>query len=120
MIERLDGFPENVIAVDCKGHVTRDDYEKILIPTVERTLAKHDKVRLYYRIGPDFEGIDPGAVLEDMKVGFAHLSRWERIAVVTDVEWIRLTIRAFAFLIPSTVRFFTTAQESEARNWIIQ
>lgn len=118
MITIAKGFPDNVIAVDCAGHVTRGDYETILIPAVEAALKHHEKLRLYYRIGPDFEGIDPGAVFEDMKVGFSHLSRWERIAVVTDIEWIRLAIRAFAFLLPGAVRFFVIGQEDQARDWI--
>jgi hypothetical protein len=37
-----------------------------------------------------FSGIDAGAVWEDFRVGMEHLSRWERMAVVTDVEWLRL------------------------------
>jgi len=120
MIELIGGFPGYVIAVRCSGHVGRSDYERVLIPAVESALKEHEKVRLLYCIAPEFEGIDPGAILEDMKVGFSHRSRWERIAVVTDVEWIRLAIRAFAFLIPGSVRFFGIAQESEARTWIVE
>jgi SpoIIAA-like len=120
VITLLAGFPDQIIAVSCSGHVTKSDYERVLIPAVEAALQRHDKVRLLYRAGPEFDGIDPGAVFEDMKVGFAHLSRWERVAIVTNVEWIRLAIRAFAFLMPGTVRFFTNSQEAEARDWIVQ
>ena len=120
MIELVEGLPANVIAVNCKGHVSKNDYERVLIPAVESALKKHEKVRLYYHIDAEFRGIDPSAVLEDMRVGFSHLSRWERVAVVTDVEWIRLAIRAFAFLIPGPVRFFDLSQEAEARSWIAE
>lgn len=118
MIEVIEGLPDNVIAVGCRGQVTRDDYEGVLIPLVQAKLAAHDKVRLYYRVGPDFKGIDAGAVLEDTKVGLSHWSRWERAAVVTDVEWLRLATRAFAFLLPCPVRCFGIADEAEAKNWI--
>jgi hypothetical protein len=120
MIALEQGFPDNVIAVDCKGRVTRSDYERVLIPAVEAALKKHDKLRLYYHVGSGFEGIDPGAVFEDMKVGFSHLTRWERIAIVTDVEWIRLAIRAFAFLMPGAVKFFDIAEDKSARDWIAE
>lgn len=118
MIEIIAGLPDNVAAVTCQGHVTTSDYKDVLIPAVERTLQKHAKARLFYRVGSEFEAIDPGAVFEDMKVGFEHLSRWERIAVVTDIEWIRLAIRAFAFLLPGQVKFFPLSQDAEARRWI--
>ena len=100
MIEALPHFSSNVVAFACDGRVTRADYETVLVPIVEKALQQQRKIRLYYQIGAEFAGIDPGAVWEDFKIGVGHLSRWERIAVVTDVDWIRYTIRIFSFLIP--------------------
>lgn len=118
MIKLLDGFPEGTVAVACEGQVTREDYEKILIPRVNGALARHDKVRIYYEIGPSFSGIDAGALWEDTKVGVEHLPRWERMAVVTDVSWIRLAVGAFRFVIPGKLRVFDMAQADQARSWI--
>ena len=119
MIETLSGFPEDVVAFACRGHVTADDYESVLIPVVEAALGRHEKLRLYYQIGADFTGIDPGAVWDDFKVGVAHLTRWERIAVVTDVDWIRHTIMAFSFLMPGEIRIFPVSEVAQAREWIV-
>ena len=118
MIENLDGFPESVIAFACKGHVTRKDYETVLVPRVEAALRSHDKIRLYYQIDADFTGIDPGAVWEDFRVGMENITRWERVAVVTDVEWIRLAMQAFSFLIPAEMKVFATSERGEAQAWI--
>jgi hypothetical protein len=118
MIELVEGLPDNVIAASCTKHLTKKDYEEVLIPAVDAALKKHDKVRLYYHIGPEFDGIDATAVFEDMKVGFSHLSHWERIAIVTDVEWIRLSIRAFAFLFPGEIKFFSDDEADQAKAWI--
>jgi SpoIIAA-like len=118
MIRVLEGFPEATVAVACEGHVTREDYERILIPRVNEALAGHDKLRLYYEIGPSFSGIDVGAVWEDTKVGLEHLSRWERMALVTDVGWIRLAVGAFRFAMPGKLRVFDLARADEARSWI--
>jgi len=118
MIELLKDFPANVIALSASGQVTRDDYQKVVIPAVERALAQHDKVRLYYQIGPDFSGIDPGAMWADTKVGMGHFLRWDRIAVVTDVDWIRLSVTAFGFLMPAQVNVYSTAEADAAKKWI--
>jgi hypothetical protein len=120
VIEALKEFPSKVVAFACKGHVTRDDYETVLIPAVEEALQQQGKVRLYYQIDPDFSGIDPGAVWEDFKVGMEHAFRWERIAVVTDVDWIRHTIRVFSFVIPAPVRIFPLDEQAKAREWIVE
>lgn len=119
MIENIEGFPDNVVALIAKGQVTKKDYEQLVIPKVETALKRHDKIRLYYELGSQFSGIDPGAVWEDLKVGVEHLTRWERMAVVTDVDWIRHMVNAFRFLMPGQMRVFATAQTSEARAWIV-
>jgi hypothetical protein len=119
MIEPLTGFPENVLAFACRGHVTAQDYADVLIPAVERALQEHEKIRLYYEIGPDFEGIDPSAVWADARVGMGHLGRWERIAVVTDVAWIENTMKVFSFMLPGDMRLFPVSAAAGARDWIV-
>jgi hypothetical protein len=119
MIEQLSNFPDDVLAFVCKGRVTKADYDSVLVPAVMKALEKHKRVRLYYETAADFSGIDPGAMWEDFKVGMEHLTRWERVAVVTDVEWIKQTMRFFSFLIPGATKSFPTSEAAQARAWII-
>lgn len=119
MIEIIEGFPENVVAILAKGQVTRKDYLEVVIPAIDKALKRNAKLRLYYDLGSQFAGIDLGAEWEDLKLGVEHLSRWERVAVVTDVAWIRHAVGAFQFLMPGEVRVFSTGQASEARKWIV-
>jgi hypothetical protein len=118
MITLLAGFPDSILAVKCEGHVTRKDYEDVLIPAATRALHHHPKVRVYYEVSPEFAGIDVGAVWEDFRIGFGHLSRWERVAVVTDVGWLRQAVNAFRFLMPGSVHVFPLGEAAEARRWI--
>ena len=118
MIKQIQDVPDDVVAVVCSGRVTKTDYDDVLVPAVEKTLSKHKRARLYYEISPDFAGIAPGAMWEDFKIGIEHLARWERIAVVSDVEWITHTLRLFAFLMPGVTRIFPTSQAKDARAWI--
>lgn len=118
MIEQLADFPDNVAAFRCTGQVTKDDYARVLIPAALAKLRSHDKVRVYYEIAEDFSGFDAGAMWEDFKVGIEHLTRWDKVAVVTDIDWIRTAIRSFAFLMPATTRLFSRAEAAQARAWI--
>lgn len=118
MIELLRDFPSNVVALAASGQVTKADYDKVVVPAVERALAQHDKVRLYYKIGSDFAGMEPSAMWADTKVGMGHFLKWERIAVVTDVEWIKLSVSAFGFLMPAQVNVYSLAAADDARKWI--
>ena len=117
MIEQLKGFPENVIALAYRGQVTKADYGSI-VPAVERALAAHDRVRVDLELGADFSGIDADAVLEEFKISMQHLSRWERVAVVTDVEWIKHAFSLFSFLMPGVAKLFSTKDADQARSWI--
>ena len=118
MIEILEGFPDNVLAFVCHGQVTRQDYDTVLVPAVEKALGDHEKLRLYYETASDFAGIEPRAVWEDTRVGLAHRSRWERFAVVTDIEWIRHTMRFFSFLMPGEMKVFPSSERRHAREWV--
>lgn len=119
MIEHLKNFPDNVVAFVCKGRVTKQDYDTILVPAVLDVLKRHDKVRLYYETSGDFAGIDASAAWEDFKVGLEHFTRWERMAIVTDVDWIKYTMRFFGFLMPGELRVFVRADAALAREWIV-
>ncbi|MEO8737108.1 MAG: STAS/SEC14 domain-containing protein [Edaphobacter sp.] len=119
MIEQLQGFPENVVAFAGRGQVTKADYVSTLIPSVERALAGHDRLRFYYELGTDFSGIDADAILEDFKIGIEHLTRWERAAIVTDVQWIAHAVSLFSFLMPGVMKLFATKDVDQARSWIV-
>lgn len=119
MIKHLTDFPDNVLAFVCRGHVTKQDYDTVLVPAVAQALKRHGKARLYYEIGSDFTGIDPGAVWEDFKVGMESFTRWERMAVVTDVDWIKNAARFFGFMMPGELRIFPASDAAKARAWIV-
>jgi SpoIIAA-like len=119
MIEQLADFPSNVVGFVCKGRVTKSDYDAVLVPAVLNALRTHDKVRLYYETDTDFAGFDLGAAWEDFKIGMKHFTRWDRVAVVTDIEWIKHVTRFFGFLMPATmVKLFSRSDATLARDWI--
>lgn len=118
MIELLKDFPDNVTALVCHGQVTKADYESVLIPDVHDRLGRHDKVRIYYEIAPDFTGYDPGAIWDDTKLGFSYFLSWDRLALVTDIDWIKHSVKLFGFLMPAQLRVFPAAEADKAREWI--
>lgn len=119
MIDVIGGFPENVLAVRAKGRVTAKDYEQVLIPAIAAALKHHERIRVYYELGDEFEGIDAGAMFEDMKVGLAKLPHWEKIALVTDVGWIRQAASVFTFLVHGQARVFPASDVQAAKAWIV-
>lgn len=118
MIETIAGLPDNVLGFTAKGMVTADDYESVIIPLLEERFVRHEKVRFLYHIGDEFTGFETAAMWDDTKVGMKHLTGWERIAIVSDVEWLKVVIKAFGLVIPGEVRVFANEELAEATRWI--
>ncbi|MFW2405386.1 MAG: STAS/SEC14 domain-containing protein [Gammaproteobacteria bacterium] len=118
MIVEIGGYADNIVAVQAEGQVTGEDYSKTLVPAVERTLANHDKVRFLYQIGPDFKRFTTTALWEDAKIGLHHLDGFERIAVVTDVAWIRKLVEGIGGSLTGSTRTFSLDEIETARAWI--
>ncbi len=89
------------------------------MPVVLNALQTHKKIRLYYQTAPDLVGLDPGVIWEGFKVGIVHLAHWERVAVVTDMDWIKHTVWLFAFLMPCATKLFSLSDAARAREWIL-
>jgi hypothetical protein len=114
MMEIVQGLPNNVVGIAVKGRVTKKDCYDVLMPAMQRSLKWNDKIRLYYELNSRF----PGAAWDDLNVGIGDVTSCERVAIVTDVGWIRHTVKALRFLIPGEIRVFATVQASEGRAWI--
>ncbi|MDN5924671.1 MAG: STAS/SEC14 domain-containing protein [Xanthomonadales bacterium] len=118
MIKLIDDLGVGALGFSATGMVTRADYEDILMPAVAAVIAVDSKVRLLYVLGEDFEGFESGAMWEDAVLGFRHALNWERIAVVSDVDWVGHAVRAMHWLMPGQVRLFSNAEQATARDWI--
>lgn len=118
MIELIPDLPGNIVGARASGHVTASDYETILVPALEKAIKAHGSIRFLYHLGPAFDGYSPGAMWDDMKLGFAHLKAWERLAVVTDHEWLAGATRMFTFALPCPVKVFPDRDYDAALTWI--
>lgn len=118
MIEVMIDLPDRVLGLKARGEVTADDYKTTVVPAIEEKLTQFHRVRLLYVLGEEFEGYSGRAAWEDAKVGMKHFTSFERIAVVTDVDWVERAVKAFGFAFPGEVRVFDNDDLEEARHWI--
>jgi len=80
MLELIDGLPGNVVGIAVSGRLTMQDCQDVLVPALQKSLKRHDKIRLYYELNSRF----PGAAWDELDLGLEHASRCERVAIVTD------------------------------------
>ncbi len=118
MITFLEGFPDSVLAFSATGRVSGEDYTRVLVPAVEDRLTRHSRIRLLYELGPEFSRFTATAFWDDAKLGMHHLHDFERIAMVTDVDWIRRMVEVLSPLVDGEVRLFSYAERDQAHEWI--
>ncbi len=118
MIEQIAALPAGTLGFRAHGQVTAEDYERVVVPDVEAAFALNRKLRLLYVTADDFTGFDPGAMWNDIKLGARHFSGWERVALVTDVPWLRAAAAAMGFMVPAEFRLFAAPDLADARRWI--
>jgi SpoIIAA-like len=114
----MQDLPDDVIGISVFGVITARDYTDVIVPLVQQKLKAHGTIKLLYRIGPEFEAFTAGAVWSDARVGIMHLTDFSKIAVVSDLGWIRHAVRAFAPLIPGHVHVFADRELDEAKAWV--
>ena len=117
MIQMIEGAPEGVLAFEAVGEVDAEDYNEVLKPAIEASLEGGDDLRIVYEIGPDFDRYSAGAAWEDMAMGFAHLAKWKRCAVVTDLDWVEHAAKAFGWMMGARLRVFDIDELKAALQW---
>lgn len=117
-VEILEGFPQDVVALRIKGIITSQDYTKNLVPLINSKMKKHDKLKLLVFIPDEFQSYSAGAAWDDLKLGVSYWTRFEKIAIITDIGWLKLSARFFAPLIPGQLILFSNADQDVAQHWI--
>jgi hypothetical protein len=116
MIRQLDDMPDGVIGLEAGGEVTAVDYRDVMVPLLTEALERGG-VRLLYVL-PEHTKFTPGAAFADAKLGLGHLRGWERIAVVSDADWLENSIKAFGWMMPGEVKVFDDDEIDEAKAWL--
>jgi hypothetical protein len=117
MLQRLEDAPDGVIAIEASGTVTADDYHQILDPALDEAASAGRPIRLLYVLGADFHGYTFGAAFADAGES-RRMGDIERMAVVTDVGWVRDAIGLFRLAMPSRLRVFSLAERAAATSWV--
>ncbi|HEY2771858.1 MAG TPA: STAS/SEC14 domain-containing protein [Solirubrobacteraceae bacterium] len=122
MLTVMSGFPPGSVGIKATGEITAADYEQVLVPAFEsaREAVHGGKIRMLYLMGPEFTGYSAGAAWQDTKLGISHFRDWERVAVVSDIEWVRRLLHGFGWMIPAEVKLFALAELDQARAWLTE
>jgi SpoIIAA-like len=123
MIEQLTDAPPGALGFRVSGHLRRTDYTEVLLPPLRAAVERGDTIHVLVVLDPSVDGLEPGALAEDLKaaldLGLRHRSAWGRFAVVSDADWVRRAVGLFGWLAPGELRVFGTAETDGAKAWLV-
>src|SRR5690242_1347038 len=120
MLRRIDDMPPATIGFEAVGEVEDDDWEHTVEPVLRQEMAGGGKIRLLYLLGAQTREVEGDAMGADLEFRARHASSFERVAVVSDEDWIRPALAALSFMLPGKAKGFRVAELAEAKTWLAE
>src|ERR1700731_4132966 len=123
MVEVIPDMPAGTLGFRDSRRLTGEGYTEVLVPPLRMAVEAGRRLRVLYAIGPDLH-MEPAALWEDLKLdvelGIKHRDTWERIAVVTDPEWLGRAFELFAWMVPGEMRPFRESAFEQGKAWLVE
>jgi hypothetical protein len=117
MIHYLSDLPANVAGFRAEGHITKDDFAKVVMPKVQELVDTYDELNYLLVLDTPLSNFSFGSWLQDAILGAKHFLKWNRAAIVSNKENIRAFTDMFGKIMPGEFRGFEHSQLQEAINW---
>ncbi len=113
-------MPAGTIGFEAVGEVEDDDWEETVEPVLRQEIAAGRNVRLLYLLGTEAREVEGDAMSADTSFRVRHATSYERVAVVSDEDWIRPALRALSFLLPGKAQGFRVRDLAKAKAWLAE
>ena len=120
MLRRMADMPLGTIGFEAVGEVEDDDWEEAVEPVLRQEIAEGRQVRLLYLLGAEARGVERDAMAADTGFRARHATSFDRVAVVSDEDWMRPALRALSFLLPGKARGFRVHDLAAAKGWLAE
>ena len=118
MLRQMTDMPVGTIGFEAVGEVEDDDWEATVAPVLRKEIAEGRKVRLLYLLGPGTREVEGDAMKADTGFRARHAASFDRVAVVSDEDWMRPALRALSFLFPGKAKGFRVRDLDDAKAWL--
>jgi hypothetical protein len=118
MLQFINDMPPHVIGIHAIGEVTKEDYEKVLLPRMEEMVKIQGEINYLLVLETDVSNFSAAAWWEDLKLGIKNFTKWNRIAIVSDQKGVEWFSDAFRFMIPGKSKGFPLSELQDAITWV--
>lgn len=117
MITLIPDVPDNVAAFKASGEITKDDFERLVMPHVEAKTNAYGELNYLLYVDTDLDNFTAGAWLQDALLGIKNLMKWNRAAIVTDKKGVQNFTEIFSVVMPGEFKAFPKEDLNNALYW---
>ena len=109
---------DGILVVEPREALTADDF-RATARTIDPYIEEHGKLTGLLVDAPSFPGWDSfGALIEHLKFVRDHHRRIDRVAAVTDSEFLKIAPRIAEHFAHPEIRVFSSADRAQALAWL--
>jgi hypothetical protein len=117
MIQYLQDLPSNIVGFKATGEITEKDFSETVLLKVQALIDKTDQLNYLLVLETSVSNFTIGAWMKDVFLGIKYLTKWNRAAIVSDVEAIRSFTTFFSYLMPGEFKGFEHKNLQQAIDW---
>ncbi len=117
MITELKNLPSNLVGFKAEGEITKDDFTNVVMPRVQELIDRIDKLNYLLVIDTDLSKFTLGSWVADAAIGVKHLLKWNRAAIVSDKEGVRIFTDLFSKVMVGEFKGFEKKDLQQAIDW---
>lgn len=118
MIQELKDTPNTMVGFRAVGEITKEDFDKVVLPAVAELVKRIDKLNYLLILDTPIKEFTFGAWMSDAMLGLNHMTKWNRVAIISDSSSILSFTEIFSKVMPGEFRGYEPSQLQEAINWV--
>jgi hypothetical protein len=119
MLQPLSDMPASVVAVRAVGEITKEDYEAVMLPIVERAVKENNEINFLMVLETDVQNFTPAAWMRDAWMSLKNYSKWNKVAVVTDQKFVEKLSDMLRYVFPGEAKGFSLDELQQAKEWVV-
>lgn len=118
MIQELKDTPNTMVGFRAIGEITKEDFDKVVLPAVAELVKRIDKLNYLLILDTPIKEFTFGAWMSDAMLGLNNMTKWNRVAIISDSSAIQSFTDIFSKIMPGEFRGYEPSQLKEAINWV--
>jgi len=117
MIVQIQDLPSNMVGFRADGEVTAEDFETVKTQ-VAYLVEKQGQLNYLLFLDNSPKDFTLGAWMQDALLGIKNITKWNRAAIVSDIDGVITFTDAFSKVMPGEFRGYHKNEYDTAVDWV--